>query len=221
MVNKEKIKEQQRISKEKKQRRINIFLIGYFRWFIVFVILLFFGVSYFFFLKVKHKDVKKVFYYVGEEKREEYAEKKKYLKNLRELISVYNSISEEDKNKVATILPTESYQDNFFTNIENLISDMGFKLNYLRIETEEEKEKSKAKKIITSEEKENILLSKNQNIGAMNLSFGISGINYSNMKKIISSIENNLRIMDVTNLNYSPDSGELDLEIKTYYLKDI
>jgi len=52
----------------------------------------------------------------------------------------------------------------------------------------------------------------------LDLTMSFSGVNYELMKILLSNVENSLRIMDVTNANFSPEGNSANLTVRTYFL---
>ena len=47
----------------------------------------------------------------------------------------------------------------------------------------------------------------------------IIGVNYDGLKKLLATIENNLRLMDVNKIDFDPGARTVTLEVALYYLK--
>ena len=63
----------------------------------------------------------------------------------------------------------------------------------------------------------NISFSSEQGINKINVSF--SGGDYQSFKKLLSIIENNIHIMDITNLAFSGAGESCSFTLLTYYLE--
>ncbi len=217
MYSKEKAEKQEKVIKERRKQKINMFLIGYFRWFIFLFVLLFLGAGYIFFLGPKYAQVQEVYSYISKEKKRDYLAQEEYSKELKDLIFIYNNISEKDLERMKMILPERNYQEGFFTNLEYLFLKQGFVLDYIRV-AKNSKVKNQIKKVVIEEvdgaSEDQIA----KDIGVISISLSVSGVTYENMKKLLASIENSLRIMDISKLDFSPGEERVSLEIKTYYL---
>ena len=59
---------------------------------------------------------------------------------------------------------------------------------------------------------------KNLGLREVNIALNLSGGDYVALKNFLVDLENNLRLMDVVSLNYSPEAGSNILNIRTYRL---
>ena len=57
----------------------------------------------------------------------------------------------------------------------------------------------------------------NLNIQSFSINLGLIGGNYEIFKKFLESVENNIQIMDITDLSLSEDQTSFSVTIKTYY----
>jgi len=48
---------------------------------------------------------------------------------------------------------------------------------------------------------------------------GLSGVDYGSIKNFLSILENNLRLINVTDLNFTASGGSAKLVLEAYYLK--
>jgi len=49
------------------------------------------------------------------------------------------------------------------------------------------------------------------------VTLSVSSIDYSGLKNLLHLLENNLRLIDVTNLSFSPDNNAATIGLRTYY----
>ncbi len=53
------------------------------------------------------------------------------------------------------------------------------------------------------------------------ITLGLELVTYDRFKLVLSTIENSLRIFDIQNMTYTPSTGSLSLQLKTYYLNSL
>ncbi len=77
----------------KKEKKINTFLVNYFKWLVALLVLIVFISSYIFLIKPKYQ---KITQSVGTNKisrEQEYLERKEYLAGIKDLINIYKKIN--------------------------------------------------------------------------------------------------------------------------------
>ena len=135
------------------------------------------------------------------------------LKNINKYKEDYLNLSDDDKKKIEIMIPNLNDSGKLFTDIELLVSKKGFILNSLEISSLPENKSSKIRK---GEDKESSL---DDEIGTIILKLDVSNSSYKNFKKLLDAFENNLRILDVSNIGFSLENSSITCEIKTYYFK--
>ena len=63
------------------------------------------------------------------------------------------------------------------------------------------------------------LLTVPQNIGVINLNLEVTAIDYTGFKNLLRTLENNLRLFDITELSFIPDENAASFVLSTYYYK--
>jgi len=193
-----KFKEDQQLSK-----KVNSFFIEYFN-FVAFVILLFILIlGCLIFILPKYKSVSKEINDAKLHQEETIFKQKSYLAQLNRLNVTYGKITDEQKNKINKLLPEEPEAEKLMAQLEVLMRENGVPISSLFVKFDEEKS-------------ENL---NNKDIAEVNISISLAGLNYNTIKNLLNSIENNLRILDVRSLQFSPEGGPASLEIVAYYLK--
>lgn len=133
--------------------------------------------------------------------KETLANQNNTLANLKKLFANYEALGEEDKGKIAQMLPQEVDEPGLFTLLEMLA----------------EKNKMVVLAVDISEKEPSADL-KNFGIKEVHLAINLSGGEYTDLKNFLGDLESNLRLMDVLSLNYTPEAGSTILNIKTYRL---
>jgi len=130
-----------------------------------------------------------------------------YLENLHKLISNYESIKENDKEKLSQMLPAEIDEPALFTLFESLAEKN--KMAMLAIDISEKEPKSEIKNLGLKEVNIAVNLASNPSAGDI----------YGDFKKFLADLEANIRLMDVVSINFTPESMSYILTIKTYRLE--
>jgi Tfp pilus assembly protein PilO len=123
------------------------------------------------------------------------------LADIKKLIANYESISQADREKLASMLPETVDEPGLFVLFETLASKN--KMSLLAIDISEKEPPADLKSL---------------GIKEVDIAANLSGGEYANMKNLLGDIESNLRLMDIMAVNYTPDTASLTLNIKTYHL---
>lgn len=199
-----KFKEDQQLSK-----KINAFLIEYFN-FLAFVILILIllGGSLFLILP-KYKTVSEQISNAKLNQEETIFKQKAHLAQLNRLNDVYDKISSKQKSQIDSLLPEGPQAEKLMVQLEILMRQNGIPISNLSVDADDMKV-IKGKEEINSGEKK---------IKELKIKINLVGLNYESVKKLLSAIEKNLRILDVNALQFSPTGGPVALDMTAYYLK--
>jgi lipopolysaccharide export LptBFGC system permease protein LptF len=186
-----------------------IFILGLF-----FLILIF---GFFLFLKPKINDINEKRINLILKETEEYPEKLKEFRKISDYIKIYNEIDVKDIKKIEAMLKNQDSKEEFFAKIEHIFTKNGLIIDSITIDKEAEKTESKKKE-------EEILGKKDENervlpagIGKYNIRVDITGVDYRGLKNILNVLENDISIIDVEDIIFSPDKETLGLKLSTYY----
>ena len=207
---------------EKIEYKINFIFYRYFKWLILIIMLMIFIFGYIFVIDPKYKEI------VNKKKEDSHSEESEYfgqkrkIKKLNDLINIYKNIDKDDIKKIDLLLPSEEkIHEELFSQIESIILRNGLLLKSLEIEPEEKSSRRPAKnsnniKIAEQEEKDSLPAE----IGKINVSLDILGVDYFKLKDLLKIFENNLRLIDVTEINFQPNNDSANIYFYTYYLKN-
>lgn len=205
-----------KIKNKELQNKLNLFLHQYFDFFIliIVIILLFFGYEYIIKPKSERVNINSEIMITDKQ-----SDKRVLEGALEKLISyrlAYGSISQTEKDKISMILPGKEGRDNLFTNMEAFVSRQGLMLDSIEIGAKDE---SAANSRQRQADEEIGTAAGEGGINTINLSMEISGVNsYERFKDFLIALENNLRLVDVTSVNYDQEAGSLSLEAMAYYI---
>ena len=123
------------------------------------------------------------------------------LADIKKLIANYESISQADREKLASMLPETVDEPGLFVLFETLASKN--KMSLLAIDISEKEPPTDLKNLAIKE---------------VDIAANLAGGEYADMKNLLGDIESNLRLMNITAVNYTPETASLTLNIKTYHL---
>jgi len=156
---------------------------------------------------------------------EEVENARRSLKSMNAMSEAFAEISEEDKKRIAAIIPYNENSESLFPLIETLVQKNGLMIASLELEEEEKNPSARPEESgeAAGEEggpaadagKEESLPSEIKKVG-MNLTVG--GADYKALKNLIESLENNLRLLDVTEVIFGADENA-SLKIYAYFLE--
>lgn len=212
-----KIENGKELETEEIRNKINVFLIRYFKWLVIFSAFIIIVVGYVFLLKPKYDYVNKL----AEDNRfveeQKYSERQQYLEKMNNLIEVYNKVDSSDIKKVDSILTTRNVPEELFSQMESIVEKNGLLLTFLTIESAEEENRKNSGIAIADNRSAAIALP--PEIGRVEATLSVEGIDYFSLKNLLAAMENSLMLMDVTNLDFRLEDGSADLSFYTYFLK--
>ena len=233
-VKQKKVKQSNRLVK-----RINDFLLNYFNWVILIIVLTILVTGFSIIIEPKYELVIRDVEIVRRDKEGEYLIQQAYFNKLNELKDAYQSIKPEDKRKIDIILPEQVEIEEFFSSMEALVLKNGLILASLNInsgelelkenkitnENENKEDTSSSssardqRKFYKTEEAKAEINDLSEKIGKIHITMSIIGTDYDGLKNLLQAIENNLRLMDMENISWSPDGNSTNLQLVTYYIK--
>ncbi|MFA5154956.1 MAG: hypothetical protein WC453_00830 [Patescibacteria group bacterium] len=137
------------------------------------------------------------------------SEQKLYLNSLRKLAvyraidQVYQQINPNDLQRFNGVLPDDYVPERLFGEVEEMAAQGGWLISSLTIS--EPKADETPPGVVRP------------GLGRYNLELSIASIDYSGLKKLLKIFENNLRLFDVTEVNFSPSEATADIILTTYY----
>ncbi len=203
----------------KQKRALNLFLLHYFKYLAVFLSILVFVIGVLYVVKPRYAEMNKI---VEEDKKKKEAEIKEiedYLSKLESFKESFNAISENDIKRINTMIPDKFSPEDLFPEIEALIGGKGMITSIEINEKEKSDTGSLLEKLLKKKANPQKSTDVSASLGKAIIKVNVVGITYYDLKQILFDIENNLHLMDVTNIDYNPENKKVTLEITTYYLK--
>ncbi|MDD5071932.1 MAG: hypothetical protein PHQ42_04335 [Patescibacteria group bacterium] len=205
--------------KAQTRQKINVFLVRYFKWLVIFFVLVVLVLGYFILLKPKYKEIARLTKDGRSGEEREYLERQEHLDDLKKLISVFRSVKTSEINKIDYILKRKDVPEELFGQVEAIARKNGLFLKSLKIESGEESQ-SGGQKISREVTEEKAAGSLPPEIGRIKVTFEVLGVDYFGLKSFLTSIENNLMLMDVVSVDFNPGDESVQLVFYTYYLKE-
>ena len=201
-------------------RKINNFLLNYFDYVIIVTVLIILVSGFFIVIKPKYELVIQDVQLAKINNESEYLIQESYFGKLKKFKNVFDNVEIENKRKIDIILPEKVNVEEFFREIEAIVSKSGLILTSLNIAKDEAGEAPDK----SNKNKTNIEISDNnlelEKVGKIKITMNVLGVDYDNFKKFIGVIENNLRLMDIENINFSLDGKSVSLDLITYYMRE-
>ncbi|HRH33287.1 MAG TPA: hypothetical protein PK720_04085 [bacterium] len=192
------------------------FFANYFNWFVLLVCVIILFSGYWWLIKPKYNVIIRDELIKKEEKI--YDDKMTYLQQLDEVKDLYKKISDSDKNKIDTILSAGQDIDTVKINLLKEITYLG-KINNAIVEKLDITPLDNSEGKFIDLVKNPRLNFKNENLQIMIVSFKLNGVDYESLKRIVGRFEKNLRLMDITKLEFDPANQTATIELNVYYLK--
>jgi hypothetical protein len=145
----------------------------------------------------------------------ELANKQKYQSNLIKLNEFYRSIDKETRNKVFDMLPVELNKENILAEIEAICL-----ANSLMIKSSDVKAADNVDSVASENKEDKPAIKQENKINSALIKLELQGKEYNSFKGLLRTIENNLHLMDIENVEYFPAKNQAVLNIRIYYLDD-
>ncbi|MEA1963260.1 MAG: hypothetical protein U9M94_03440 [Patescibacteria group bacterium] len=199
------------------QNKINLFLLKYFGFIVALIVVLLLYIGYFYIIKAKQDSIKSNIEAVNENKENNKAMLGQKLEKLQEYRLAYESVSEAEKQRISIMIPEKTGKNFLFTNMEAFILRQGLILDSIEIHESQTANNSRSRRVETDSEIEVSV----SGIDEIKIDLSISGVgDYEHFKKVLSTFEKKLQILDINELNFDMEAGALNLTVTAYYLKD-
>ncbi len=190
-------------AKLKSKNAFNLFFNRYFNIFLAVLLVLILILSYFIFIKPKFNQTLQAIRANIAQQETLYAEQEKKLASLKAVATLYDKITAADLNKFNAILPNDYVKEKLFGELEEIITQNGFILGSVSLT------KTAPAEILSASE--------SKSLGEIRAGLKIGAIDYAGLKALLKTLENNLRLFDVTTVSFSPAGQTAELNLTTYY----
>ncbi|MFA5359874.1 MAG: hypothetical protein WC349_02870 [Patescibacteria group bacterium] len=201
--------------------RTNLFLMDYFNFIIFALAVVIMSIGLFIFVYPKYQQIHKENEEIQNNLQVEYEAKFNYLSSIRDLKEIYQLISDKDKSKINSMLPTNRDTSVIIAEIESIATKNGVILNSIQTSTQETSSKTNTRSETKSDKASlaGIFNQSPQGVGSIKIEVKLSSVNYQVLKNIIKTFENNLRIFDIATVNFNVNKKEAIFTIYSYYFQ--
>ncbi|MFA5358969.1 MAG: type 4a pilus biogenesis protein PilO [Patescibacteria group bacterium] len=149
-------------------------------------------------------NVAKTFSYRSEIERLDSLKKK--TTEIKKVLSDFDSFSQDELIRLSQILPAEKDLPNLIIQLDSLAKQSGLALSSFSIS-----EQVSTKKVVDAQQATG-------SVKELIISLNLKGGGYNNLKQLVSLVETNMRLMDISSFVFAPnDSGSFTLSLKTYF----
>jgi len=199
---------------QKNQNSLNLFLNNYFNIIILIIVILVLVAAYFIVIKPKYDETMLTIQSNIEQQQKLYSDQQKKLNGLKTVSDLYSKIPSSDLKKFNGVLPDDYVKERLFGELDEIITQNGFILNSVQISKAEAPKKDEK----TETEKTPAQINQTK-VGELKLDLSLSAVSYSGFKNLLKLLETNLRLFDITQINFSPEGNTVSLTLATYYYK--
>ena len=194
----------------------NIFLNKYFNLILIILVILFLVISYIMFLGHKHQAAELLIKDNVVSQQLLFNQQQKKLDTLKIISDIYSKVEPADLLKFNSVLPYQYKQEQLFGEFEEIANKNGWILKNVSLSYPDELIAGQVAPTPSSEE--NFFGSLNPNVGRVEVSLSLAGLDYQGVKKLLTVIEENLRLFDVSQITFS-GASKVSLSLTTYYYK--
>ncbi|MDD3711466.1 MAG: hypothetical protein PHP37_02610 [Patescibacteria group bacterium] len=224
---------------KKNYNKVNKFFNSYFRFIAVFVLIVFLWVTIRFMIKPKFEDAIVLSNNALKQKKVEFLSEYKKMEKYKRVIAEFSEIDSVKIDKINKMVPSAYSRDDLFTEITYFLIKDNFKINGITIAdpiatagsavavTEESGEgafSGRRSNTVSTEESNapvhsNYLKTLSPELGVWLVNLRLNNINYQDLKKLLITLENNLKLIDIFSINFQPTTQSVDISFFTYYKK--
>ncbi len=196
------------------QEKIYDFFTKYFTLIIFLIVILVLTLFYFFLINPKLQETTEQIQKDINFQQNIWQIERQKLLQMQESLDYFRQIDNDDIEFLETIIPKPYPKEKLFGEIEDIVLKNGYILTSLNLE----KIEKSSEEDLQGEEVEQLSLIE-KNLQTISISLEVSGLDYNAMKRFLVTLENQLPLMDIVNLDFSPEGETLSLSINTYYFK--
>lgn len=203
-----------------KSSKLKLFSFRYYKVITSVIVLLIVVSSYYFVLQPKYNEVSIGGRYNLSSLQEDLSNRQDYLSQLQDLNNNFDKISAQEKIKLEKILPRDSDVPGLLVQIESLALDHNLLLEgvtFNEVPRVVQGASRRSNRGVVTEEVVDPLESIDKVTVNLNLR-SLDGSGYTRVKEFLTSLEDNLRIFDVSAVFFTPDSPSFSISLVTYYL---
>ncbi len=194
----------------------NIFLNRYFNLILSFLLIFLIFISYILLLGPKYNSAKVIISENISSQQMLYNQQQRRLDILKIIADLYGRISPAELTKFNSVLPYNYRQEMLFGEFEEIAEKNGWILKSVSLSDPYHFE---AGQVATSLSEEDLFYgTANSNVGRINIDLTFTGVDYLGFKRLLSEFETNLRLYDITSVDFK-GGNELQISLTTYFYK--
>jgi len=139
------------------------------------------------------------------------------IEQMQSMSDGYAGLSDSDINDINALLPDAPELESLFTQINKIVRTNGLILNKIGL-NDTGKSATVAKKSQPSIMEKAVGVVGGKVLKTLNFNIELSGVGYRSLKNVLTSFENNLRIIDINEIEYNPKSESVKFNAVVYYL---
>lgn len=143
------------------------------------------------------------------------------IKDMQALLAAYQAVSAEDRATLARMVPEEKNTEDLFADLHTIVSQNGLLVESIAIKSSSEENGTArvARRAVTQDDTEQGTTQPSlpEGVATLDLSVSVSALSYESFKSLLRSFERHIRLLDVTEVSFSPDGEEGEFVIRTYY----
>lgn len=200
--------------------KINGWLINYFNVLVLALAVIIFALGLALFVVPEYSKFAKANEQAKKNLQIEFEAKNNYLSSIRSLKKSDRLISSADKEKIAEMVPAGEDISEIITEMESIILKNGAILNSIKLDSRDSGHKSilaageGGKKQLPA----GIFEQLPAGVSRVKIEISLGSVSYPILKNIIKTLENNLRLFDVAQIDFSARENKARLGIYSYYL---
>ncbi|NCN22409.1 hypothetical protein GW758_00220 [Candidatus Falkowbacteria bacterium] len=199
---------------KKNLNEINIFLNQYFNLILIILVLISLVLSYLLILSPKHRAAELLIKDNISNQQLLLNQQQKKLYNLKIISDIYSKVPSDDLLKFNLVLPYQYKQEQLFGEFEEIANKNGWILTSVSLSYPDESLSEAPSAPLTGDI---VFGSLNPKVGRVEVSLSLSGLDYQGVKKLLTVMEENLRLFDIKQISFSGE--EVQLILITYYYK--
>jgi len=192
----------------------------HFHAFLIGIVVLFLILAYFLLLDPKLQATRLAIQANIDQQEQLYANQQRKLASLQAIADLYQKINPSDQERFNTVLPDKYVAERLFGELEEIASQGGWLLSEIDVVSAADAAKQTAT-TVTDDQGNTITIAapvaKDPNLGNVNLKLTFSAVDYAGLKNLLRLLESNLRLFDVTNIDFSPVTSSATIFLTTYY----
>ena len=201
--------------------KINGFLISYFGYLVWGLAIIIFAVGLLLFVYPNYRQLGQANRAAKENLLAENDKKADYLNSVTNLKKSFQLVKAEEVRKIVTMLPSGSDASGIISEIERIALRNGAILRSVKVNAEADRGavRQRAELAEKTEPPAGIFEKLPAGVGRLKIEVSFGSINYPVLKNIIKTFENNLRLFDISKIDYGATDNKATLIIYSYYLQ--